>query len=85
MARRSYYPQNQVESQQIISKVSATTSSGAISRPVTPATEVGQLESTNGSAFGHKPPRPSGPGQRANVESIPMDGVNVINEKAYAI
>lgn len=79
MARRSYYPQNQ----QIMSTVTATSSSGAVSRPVTPVTEVGQVESINGSTFGHKPQRQAV--QSTDAQSIPMDDVAVANEKAYAL
>lgn len=79
MIRRSYYPQNQ----QIISTVTATSSTGAASRPVTPATEVGQVESTNGSAFGQKPGRQAG--QSIDAPSIRMDDINITNEKAFAM
>ncbi|GJE91076.1 kinase-like protein [Phanerochaete sordida] len=56
MNRRSYYPQNQ----QIVSTVTATSSSGnPSSRPVTPTTMAGDVDvrpdSANGSAYGHKP------------------------------
>jgi len=81
MARRSYYPSNQQVEQQIVTTVTATSSTGAASRPVTPATEIGQMESMNGSAFGHKLPRQ--PEQPMVSEAIPMD--EVTNEKAYAI
>lgn len=55
MQRRSYYPQNQ----QIISTITAGSSSGVVSsRPGTPTTIPGDAvhtDSTNGSAYGHKP------------------------------
>ena len=56
MQRRSYYPQNQ----QIVSTVTATSSSGVVSsRPVTPTTMAGdgdvRPDSVNESVYGHKP------------------------------
>ncbi|KAI0091767.1 kinase-like domain-containing protein [Irpex rosettiformis] len=77
--RRSYYPSNQQVDTQI---ATATSSTGAASRPVTPGTEIGQMESLNGDAYGgmrktsHEPAT-----ERRNA--IPLDDIN--NEKAYAI
>ncbi|KAI0704371.1 kinase-like domain-containing protein [Cytidiella melzeri] len=78
MQRRSYYPSNQQVDTQIGTVATATSSTGAISRPVTPGTEIGQVESMNGSAFGRKPSQ-----EPVHREEIPMSEVN--NEKAYAI
>ena len=78
MARRSYYPQNQ----QIVSTVTATSSTGVVSRPVTP-TEVGQAESTTGSTLGQKVARQAS--EPPDVQNIPMADVHVADEKAYAM
>ncbi|KAI0791634.1 AGC/YANK protein kinase [Irpex lacteus] len=78
--RRSYYPSNQQVDTQIATVATATSSTGVVSRSNTPATEIGQMESVNGSAYGrkasHEPPL-----ERRDV--IPLD--DVTNEKAYAI
>ena len=73
MQRRSYYPQNQ----QIVSTVTATSSSGAVSRPVTPTTDVGQVDSANGSNFDHKPSR------EMDSQTVPM--TEITNEKGFAL
>ncbi|KAI0343168.1 kinase-like protein [Trametopsis cervina] len=71
MARRSYYPTNQ----QIIS---IATSSTAASRPVTPGTEVEQIDSVNGVGFGQK--QMQAPEEHGAIQ---MEDIN--NEKAYAV
>jgi serine/threonine kinase 32 len=78
MQRRSYYPSNQQIETQITTMATGTSSTGAISRPVTPGTEIGQMDSMNGSTFVRKPSHE--PDQR---EAIPMGDVN--NEKSYAV
>lgn len=65
MQRRSYYPQN---NPQIVSTVTATSSTGVVSRPMTPATasgDAGATETANGSVYGHKPSQ--------EMEEVTMD------------
>ena len=79
MQRRSYYPQN---NPQIVSTVTATSSTGVVSRPVTPATMQGDMgpTETNGSVYGHKPSH--------EMEQVRMDAspipIGEENEKTYA-
>lgn len=79
--RRSYYPSNQQVDTQIATVATGTSSTGAVSRPVTPGTEIGQMDSLSGDAYGGMRKASHEPATDRR-ETIPLD---VNNEKAYVM